>query len=281
MDPGTVSMTAAAISLIVLVISAFMDIRNREVSDGCWAVMFAVGAAVIALGTLTSDLTASLVAAASVVLIAMDLLWDRSGSAVDFILYVLIGASSVAAFLLLDGDAAYVYASIPVMYVLMLALYYTGAVEGGADAKAIIAIAAVMPSYAPLLDIGASAPEPAVFLFPPALAVLIVAAVLTILLVPCYLALNLVRGDRMFPQMLMGYRRDVPEDGAHLWPLDTVEDGNLVHGRRPWHDEHAFSKLREAGAEKVWVTPIIPFIVPTTIAYAIIWLFGNPLFLLI
>ena len=88
-------------------------------------------------------------------------------------------------------------------------------------------------------------------------------------------------GDRDFPRMLMGYRRSLPEDGAHLWPLDRAEDGKVVPGTSPWDDDGAFRKLRDAGADRVWVTPMVPFVLPIAAAFAIVWIWGNPLFLLI
>ena len=151
----------------------------------------------------------------------------------------------------------------------------------GTDAKAVIAVAASMPAYCPLSDAISLPAEPAVFMFPPAIAVLVLAAVMVMLLAPCFLIRNLVRGDWAFPQMLMGYRRSLPEDGAHLWSLDRAEDGKVVPGTSPWDDDDAFRRLRDAGADRVWVTPMVPFVLPIAAAFAIVWVWGNPLFLLI
>ena len=281
MDPQALSAIASAVSMAVLVIAAAMDVRSREVRDGCWAAMFAVAAVCMAVGMLGSGTAASLAAAASVALVAADLLWDREGGAVDAVLYVAIALSAVAAIVLSEGPARYAYVSFPVVYVLMLALYYAGVVRGGADAKAVIAVAASMPAYCPLADAIPLPAEPAVFMFPPAIAVLVLAAVMVMLLAPCFLIRNLVRGDWAFPQMLMGYRRSLPEDGAHLWSLDRAEDGKVVPGTSPWDDDDAFRRLRDAGADRVWVTPMVPFVLPIAAAFAIVWVWGNPLFLLI
>ena len=201
--------------------------------------------------------------------------------AVDAFLYAAIALSAVAAIVLSEGPARYAYASFPAVYVLMLALYYAGVVRGGADAKAVIAVAASMPAYCPLSDAISLPAEPAVFMFPPAIAVLVLAAVMVMLLAPCFLIRNLVRGDWAFPQMLMGYRRSLPEDGAHLWSLDRAEDGKVVPGTSPWDDDDAFRRLRDAGADRAWVTPMVPFVLPIAAAFAIVWVWGNPLFLLI
>lgn len=281
MDPQALSAIASAVSMAVLVIAAAMDVRSREVRDGCWAAMFAVAAVCMVAGMLGSGTAASLAAAASVTLVAADLLWDREGGAVDAVLYVAIALSAVAAIVLSEGPARYAYVSFPVVYVLMLALYYAGVVRGGADAKAVIAVAASMPAYCPLADAIPLPAEPAVFMFPPAIAVLVLAAVMVMLLAPCFLIRNLVRGDWAFPQMLMGYRRSLPEDGAHLWSLDRAEDGKVVPGTSPWDDDDAFRRLRDAGADRVWVTPMVPFVLPIAAAFAIVWVWGNPLFLLI
>ena len=198
MDPQALSAIASAVSMAVLVIAAAMDVRSREVRDGCWAAMFAVAAVCMAAGMLGSGTAASLAAAASVALVAADLLWDREGGAVDAFLYAAIALSAVAAIVLSEGPARYAYASFPAVYVLMLALYYAGVVRGGADAKAVIAVAASMPAYCPLSDAISLPAEPAVFMFPPAIAVLVLAAVMVLLLAPCFLIRNLVRGDWAF-----------------------------------------------------------------------------------
>ena len=266
--------------LAVLLHASFCDLRRREVGDADWALIFLMAAAVSAAGWTGLGSPASFVAALSVLLMAADLMWDRDvGSRSDALLYVGIAVSVVLTlYLSRSTDACLTYATVPAMYVLMTALYYLGVVRGGADAKCVIALSAVMPAY-----VAPGMPDtPAVSLFPPSLAVLLVAAVITALLVIVYLVLNASRHDLRFPQALMGYRMRLGDaENSFVWPMTRVQAGVLVDGTRADDSEDAFRELEKAGADTIWVTPIIPFIVPLTAGYCIVLLFGNPLFLIL
>ena len=96
-----------------------------------------------------------------------------------------------------------------------------------------------------------------------------------------YLARNLIKGDRKFPQMLIGYVKPISSvDEEKEWPIQDIIDGEVVIRTRP-ADDGAVQRLKEAGAENIWVTPIIPFIIPLTVAYVIVLLIGNPFFLIL
>ena len=113
----------------------------------------------------------------------------------------------------------------------------------------------------------------------PAFSVFFLAAVLTILMAVPYLIINLVRGDREFPFMLAGYRMDIGRvENAHVWPMEDVSDGETVHLISGFEDPEVLNRLRASGKDRVWVTPIIPFLVPITVSFAIIVFLGNPLF---
>ena len=266
--------------LAVMVHASYRDCRSREVEDLHWALIFGMGALLFCTGSNGLSGAAGIAAAASVLLMAADLIWDRDVSGGrDILLYVGIAASVLLTLYLSRGvEGCFAYASVPAMYILMNILYYTGIVRGGADAKCVIALASVLPAY-----VSGTVPDTAaVSLFPPALAVLLVAAVLTALLSLVYLAMNLSRHDVRFPQALMGYRMPLERaERSFVWPMTCVMAGAVVDGTRADDSEDAFEKLREAGAEDIWVTPIIPFIAPLTAAYAAVLLFGNPLFALI
>ena len=188
--------------LAVYVHASYSDLKRREVSDLHWALVFAMAALLFAVGENGLDAVPSVTAAVSVVLMAADLMWDRElSSRADILLYLGILASVLITLALSWGTGPCLsYASVPAVYLLMNLLYLTGVVRGGADAKAVIALAAVMPAYVS----GGVPTGNAVYLFPPALTVLLYSALMTAALVLVYLAINIARHDVKMPQALMG-----------------------------------------------------------------------------
>lgn len=280
-------MAVFLIALAVLVSASVSDWRRREAGDLHWAILIAMGCVLFAFRL--SDCGAMLAAYLSVVsmvLMAADLLWDRDTDArVDLALYLSIIATAViASFSLRDSDLLWTFVSMPVMYVVMNTLYYTGVVRGGADAKAVVSVAFLYPSYPvfgslPLTGVpGGPLPQ----LMVPAFAVFMLAAILSMLLVIPYLVTNLVRKDIGFPMMLAGVRMDIDRaERSHVWPMEDAYGGEVTVCMSGTEDPGVYSRLRSAGRTKVWVTPIIPFLVPLTAAFAAIILLGNPLFLFI
>ena len=273
----------ALLVLAVLVSAAVSDWRKREASDIHWIVMAGAGAVLLAYRLFDAGYALQAVTAAvSIVLMTVDLVWDRESASADLALYVSIAVSVIlTAFLLIDSDHLWEYVSMPVMYMLMNALYYTGIVKGGADAKAVIVLAFVMPLY-PDLGILPFVAVPAgnvSQLIVPAFSVFFIAAVLTILAAVPYLIINLMRGDREFPYMLAGYRMDLEKvPGSHVWPMEDMCGGMEVRSLSGFDDPGTVDRLREFGRDRVWVTPIIPFLVPMVVSYAIVVFLGNPLF---
>ncbi|MBR5999079.1 MAG: hypothetical protein IK043_01385 [Candidatus Methanomethylophilaceae archaeon] len=272
--------------LVVLVASAVSDWRCREASDVHWMIIMGIGCVLFAVRLYDSgESPAAYAAVVSMVLMAADLLWDRSADAkVDLALYVLIIAAAViGAFALRYSDLLWTFVSMPAMYLLMNALYYSGAVKGGADAKAIIAISFACPSYPcfggmPFIDVpGGSLP---LFVIP-GFSVFLLAALITVFLAVPYAVTNIVRGDTVVPNMFAGFRMVIDRaERSHVWPMEDFVDGQVKTMISGSEDPGVYERLRAAGAERVWVTPIIPFLIPITVAYAIVVFLGNPLFLL-
>ncbi len=272
--------------LVILAASAVSDWRRREASDLHWLLIMGAGCVLFVLRLHDSGAApAAYASVASMVLMAADLLWDRNpDSRIDLALYLLIIATAViGALSLRDSDLLWTFVSVPAMYILMNMLYYSGAVKGGADAKAVISVAFVNPSYPvfeglPIIDI----PDGSIALFiVPAFSVFMVAATLALLLVVPYAITNIVKGDVQFPRMLAGFRMDIDRaERSHVWPMDDVVDGCLRTNISGVEDPKVFERLRAFGETSVWVTPMVPFLIPVAIAYGIVIFLGNPLFLI-
>ena len=283
----TDQIAVAAVALAVLISSAVSDWRRREASDIHWLIIMAIGTVMFAFTLYDHEVPVGGYAAiASMLLMAIDLLWDRSADArLDLALYLgIIATTAIALFSLRGTGLLWTYLSIPAMYLLMNSMYYTGIVKGGADAKALIAISFLYPSHPdfgqlPLMDVPSG---DIVYFIVPAFSVFMLAALMSVLLVVPYALVNIYRGDTEFPKMFAGFRMDVDAaERSHVWPMEMVVDGKLVSAMSGSEDENIFDGLRAAGRQRVWVTPIIPFLIPVTIAYAIVIFLGNPLFLII
>ena len=274
---------AAVLVLAILVSASVSDWRIREASDLHWIAIGAIAAVLFAIRISDEGMDPlAYVSVLSIILMTADLVWDRESGRLDLALYVFIAVSVVVSlFAMMDHDLLWTYISMPAMYLVMNVFYYTGIVKGGADAKAVIAIAFAFPSY-PDMDALPLIPVPSgtvpQFLIP-AFSVFFLAALLTILLAVVYLIINLIRGDREFPFMLAGYRTDVSAlSESHVWPMEDIADGEPVRSLSGLEDPGIPQRLIEAGRDRVWVTPIIPFLIPITIAFAVILFIGNPLF---
>ena len=277
---------AIVLSLAVLVSAAASDWFRREASDVHWVILMAVGMVLFCMCIVDAELPPSAyLMPVSMALMCADLVWERDPSAgYDIPIYVaIVVTSAIPCASLWDEPLVRTYLSIPAIYVLMNTLYYTGIVRGGADAKSVIAIAFVFPSYpsagpVPFIPVPDGTLSQVIV---PAFSVFFVASLLTVLLCIPYAVVNLVRGDVRMPYMLAGVRMDVRRiEGSHVWPMEDIEDGRPVMCMSGIDDPDAVRRLEECGRDRVWVTPIIPFLIPIAVSTALILIAGNPLFLL-
>lgn len=166
--------------------------------------------------------------------------------------------------------------SIPIAAGLAYLLYQTGLLFGGADAKALMALALLVPFHSGLPGVPFLASPLTAFIFP--FAVFANALLVTLLYPPALLSINVLRGDLAFPESLVGTRLDVDElDSAWAWPMERIEDGEIVRSYMPSRSatEVEAEALREAGLERVWVTPKIPFMIPLAVGFVSAFLFGD------
>ncbi len=163
-------------------------------------------------------------------------------------------------------------------------LWYVHLLAGGADAKAIMALAVLAPVPAAWSALGTDLPLLASPL-PPAV-VALANAVLFFVAVPfVFLAWNLVRGDVHLPTMLLGYKMPLSEAGRRfVWVVDTLdEDGRLRRAVLPSkrtveQHEANLARLRAAGHDRVWVTPKVPFMIPLWAGFVAAYTVGDLVF---
>jgi preflagellin peptidase FlaK len=200
----------------------------------------------------------------------------------------------------LNFDQIYIFwliASVLFIYALVYVIFRVGGF-GGADAKALIAIAIVFPVYPELSLAGLSLPLVSNVISPVfALAVLGNALVIT-LLVPLWIFVNNLRSVQIGELIahplaaFTGYK--VPVDslkGKHVRLMHRYdEDKGEVSARAvfkgPEPDDSTINRLKKwATAGKiennVWVTPKLPFLIPITIGFVAAVLLGDGLMQLV
>jgi preflagellin peptidase FlaK len=160
------------------------------------------------------------------------------------------------------------YMTVPIMFVLLILMYQFDVIKGGADAKALIALALIFPSYPIFWQFPVFAiPDPLVTIaFPFSLVILFNAALLS-LIVPLGLML------------FLGYKVAIQDvKRKFVWPMQRVEAGLVRFRYFPKEDEdfdQVLEQLANAGEKSIWVTPKMPFLLFITASVLLSAVVGN------
>ncbi|MDR2846518.1 MAG: hypothetical protein LBV63_04465 [Candidatus Methanoplasma sp.] len=276
---------ALAITVPVLASAGLSDWKKREVSDIHWAVAGMSGLLLFTLYSLAESGVRweYFCLAAATAMVLADILWDKEWNPIIF--YSVMAVLFVVPLYSNAGDPLNTaWASIPLCYLVVMGMYMFGIVRGGADAKCVIVLSMLFPIY-PSLFVLPLIPVPtgvASEIFVPAISVLFLAALFSISLVIYFAAVNIRNGDRG-RHLLSGFRMAIDDaERSKVWPVEDVVDGAVVFSHiSDENTSEVYSRLRNANAEKVWVTPMIPFIIPLYAATVFIVLVGNPIFLIL
>ncbi|MBI2079105.1 MAG: prepilin peptidase [Euryarchaeota archaeon] len=166
-------------------------------------------------------------------------------------------------------------------------LWFFHLLAGGADAKALMALGLLLPGSIDWAWAGRDLPlwgSP----MPGALVVLANGLVLFAVAPFALFAYNVARGDLRFPVMFLGYRMPRAEAAARfVWIVDSIDDAGrhrqLLFPSRTSEQEYAanLERLRQAGVDRVWVTPKIPFMLPLLLGFLVAFVLGDVLFHLV
>lgn len=287
----------AIIAAFCLLAGSIMDLRTRRIRDATWVVLLATCLPLLAWELWLMGADDSPLALLSLLLPIGGMLFilfgypepakALKGSKVDM-MFLLIYAACIggplAAFLTVDLG---LIAPIGISFVFMVIYFIlyqvpiagTRIIHGGADAKCLMALAAVFPWYVggipfqvgPFYEILEEFSQFGV-VFNIHLSVLFNGAVLaTLVLVAVLPLLNIIKGDLKFPRMFTSYTMSSDEIvGRHVWVI-------LEHKKKKKVEptEKVQKRLKEMGLEKVWVTPKIPFILYLFLGFVIQMLVGN------
>ena len=170
-------------------------------------------------------------------------------------------------------------AFIPIMIGLMYLLFMIGLMFGGADAKALMAIAILTPLW-PVVGDAPLYPSLMPFSW-----IVFVNSLLLFLIIPISLLIyNVVKKNRKFPHMLLGYPMLLEKARkVFVWPLERVVEGKLKIVYRPLDDDEVdvFEGFDDLKMDRIWVTPKIPFMLPLLFGFILSFILGDLLSLLL
>ena len=177
------------------------------------------------------------------------------------------------------GGEIYYLVFIPIMIILVYVLFQLRLIFGGADAKALMAIAILVPLQPsipggfPLL--GNSIMPASWYIFSN--------SVILFLFIPLGLLIyNSMKRNIEFPYCILGYKINVKKAREKfVWPLEKItEDGRrkFVYMPKDFDVENEFNKFEKKGITEIWVTPKIPFMIPLLAGFICAFIFGDLLF---
>lgn len=265
--------------MVVLASASVSDLRTRTVCDRHWMVAgaFAVVCSSVMWCMVSPILLVLNMVGSSLLLVYM--LSERLSGPYSLIPLV---PSAVCFLAMYQGGAGAGALVTPVMFVVLLLMYHLGLIRGGADAKALMVIAIAFPMY-PILG-----PIPLVWgpidgpslVINPTFSILVVSLLLSLVPSAFIAVRNLSSGYRgrgmfsSYPMPIQSARE------AHVWPVEDIVDGSVARCRIPDDPSEVYDRLQASGRDSVRVTPMVPFVVPITVAAASVLLLGNPLFML-
>lgn len=290
-----------AIGTGFLVVAAISDVRTRKVRDPLWIALGSIGLilAAVELSVSPFDLGAlALLGSSAILFYAIFFgapLFEEDGFHARPLRLAIFGLAVLLFFapvVIHSGSASGLptttleWYAMPVMAVLYQGFYRARLLHGGADAKALIALSLLVPRYPevspfPLVPLDPRMESVLHLVFPFSLVVWVDAAVLFLAVPIVLLIANAIRGDLAFPQALLGYRVPARSLPRHVWLMEKIDrrgDHLLVlfpkRGGDPAED---LARLRDAGVDRVWVTPQMPFMVPLLGGFLLAFLLGNVL----
>ena len=268
------------VTILVMASASYFDWRFRTVPDIHWWVLGLSGIAFTAASLADGMRAEWLMMLAGAFLILIFILLDAEFSrTVTFLMLaamaVLFVYPAVTSF---DDPAVKRLLVIPVCFVIFYILFSGGILRGGADAKCLMVMGMMFQTYPeiwgmPLIPLPAFNIQ-VIFSFP--IAVLFHAALFSF----AWLFWTVIRKiyrrtDPVQMYTLSWYRMSIEEARrSHVWPKQDAVGGMIVNVRGI-PDEGALDRLEAAGAKDVWVTPIIPFMVPILAAVVFIITVGS------
>jgi preflagellin peptidase FlaK len=170
---------------------------------------------------------------------------------------------------------------IPIMIALMYLFFQMRLLFGGADAKALMALAILVPIQPIMFE----AQLPIWISFMPGSWIIFANATILFLLIPISLFLyNVGKRNIQFPHSLLGYVISVEKaKQKFVWPLEKIKDGKrkLMYMPKNFDIDEELAEFEKQGITEIWVTPKIPFMIPLLIGFLVSFFLGDLLLQLV
>ncbi len=289
--------TRLAAGTAFLVVAAASDLRTRRVRDPLWIGLGTLGLVVVAVKFVVESAPWSAwTFAGSAALLFYAVFFGRPlteedgfhARSVRIAVFSVAGVMWIAPFAFrgavpATGSTAEL-ASTPVIIVAYQGLYRLRILHGGADAKGLMAITLLVPTYANALPFPLLMPDPRVdaalrIVFPFSLVVWVDAAIVSLAIPIGLFLFNVLRGDVAIPQAFLGYRARLDPFPAHAWLMEKItsrgEHVLVLFPKRGENPADDIARLRATGVDRAWVTPKTPFMLPLLVGFLLAFLAGN------
>jgi len=277
------------LAVVILIFASYTDWRTRMASDLNWIILGCSGMVMLVIEMFTLGVQWQYyLFLLPIAVLFLDLFWERCGVLENgpnlpvLVLYSLVAVSLVYLYMTLGKDRLFwQYMTVPIMFLLLILMYQFDVIKGGADAKALIALSLVFPSYPIFWQFPVFAiPDPLVTIaFPFSLVILFNAALLSLIVPLGLMFFNLSRRDLKLPAMFFGYKVAIQDvKRKFVWPMQRVEEGLVRFRYFPKEDEdydQVLEQLANAGEKSIWVTPKMPFLLFITASVLLSAVVGN------
>ena len=164
------------------------------------------------------------------------------------------------------------------IFIFSYLLYRIGA-YGGADAKALMALAIFFPLYPAINGFPILNEKSGIFTF----TVFSNSVILTGVLPVAFFIYNISRsarsGLKSIPRSFVGYQVALEKIPFHAKLMEYPDDGKLKKSLRGVKPEPGMIReLKRMGIDRIWVTPGIPFLIPITAGFYTAIVIGDILF---
>ncbi|MBS3782441.1 MAG: prepilin peptidase [Candidatus Thermoplasmatota archaeon] len=288
------SLIRLVIGTSFLLVASLKDLKTRRVPDELWIIMGSIAMGILGLELLLIRKVnwQYFLIFIPIVVIFLEAFIDRpplfsDGRLNPFVLGWLTLPLIVFIYMINVFGSDVLFWSLTMILAVMLfsfILYFFYILHGGADAKAVITLAILLPFYPEIPGLTNHAVSPEVvssmeIFFPFTLIILLNASLIVLIFPVVNFILNMYKGDLDIPKMFFGYKKSVSKlEDSFVWPMEYYEDGRLKTELFPRSGtDERIESLKQRDMETVWVTPKIPFILPISIGFIMSFIIGNPI----
>ena len=199
----------------------------------------------------------------------------------DNILWLIMGVSGLIILIiqwLVTGFENYLYLIfVPLMIGFIYLLFQMRLIFGGADAKALMALAILAPLFPKIYGFPIfQQSQETIMPFP---WIIFTNSVIMFLFVPLSLLIyNILHRNIEFPFIFLGYKTSIKKaKEKFVWPLERIVDGKRKFSYMPkkFDVEDDFKIFEEKGIKNIWVTPKVPFMIPLLAGYVCSFILGD------